>query len=401
MDHDPHLMRTYFAPPFDAARGEGSWLYDTEGNAYLDFTSGIAVNAVGHAHPRWSRAVADQAGRLAHSSNLFGVPEQKRLAERLVARAGPGRAFFCNSGAEANEALIKLARLHGQRLSAGEEGQRYEIVVAENAFHGRTFGGMAATPKEAVRAGYHPMLPGFRTAPLNDINAFEKAVNANTAAVMIETVQGEGGVYPADSRFLRDLRALCSQNEILMILDEVQCGVGRTGQFFAYETAGVQPDAIGMAKGLGGGFPMGAIWATERHASLFEPGAHGTTFGGSPLGCAAAHAVLDVIEEERLLERVRRQAAPWHERLRALVDRHPKLLAELRGRGYMVAFGLRGESGPDVARAARGEGLLCAPAGKSALRLLPPLNAAEGELDAAVERLDAALARVPEPGGDA
>ena len=278
MSHYPNLAKNYGPTPFDAKRGEGVYLYDSKGKRYLDFSSGIAVNALGHSHPTWVKAIQEQAASLVHCSNLFGIPSQQRLADRLVARAGSGRVLFCNSGAESNEALIKLARLHGRKRADGKEGQCYGVICAENAFHGRTFGGMAATPQEKIQGGFRPMLDGFKYAALNDIASFDAAIDASTAAVFIESIQGEGGVFPADSDFLKELRALCTERGVLLMLDEVQCGIGRTGHFFAFEKSGVLPDAIGMAKGLGGGFPIGAIWMSDSCAELYQPGSHGTTF---------------------------------------------------------------------------------------------------------------------------
>lgn len=381
-----NILSTYPPPPFDAERGEGCYLYDTDGRCYLDFGTGIAVNSVGHNHPKWVRAVQDQAARLVHCSNLYGIPGQRALADRLVRQAGAGALFFCNSGTEANEALIKLARLHGRRLADGEEGRRYAIVAAENAFHGRTFGGMAATPQEKIQSGFRPMLDGFRFGELNRIESFERLVDENVAAVFLETIQGEGGVYPADPSFLRELRRLCSERGVLLMIDEVQCGIGRTGRFFAYQAADIVPDAVGMAKGLGGGFPIGAVWVAECHRDLFQPGGHGTTFGGSPLAAAAAGAVLDIIEEEKLLESVTRQSGPWHQALHKLAERHPRHIAAVRGEGYMIGLGLHTDA-RDVAAAARDRGLLAVPAGPDTLRLLPPLIATAGQLEDSVRIL--------------
>jgi len=393
MQHHPTLIQNYGPPPFNAVRGEGRYLFDESGRRYLDFGSGIAVTALGHSHPTWVEAVQRQAATLVHCSNLYGIPEQQRLADRLVAQAGPGRVLFCNSGAEANEGLLKLARLHGRRMTGGE-GKRYTVVSAENAFHGRTFGGMAATPQEKIQGGFRPMLDGFRYARLNDIESFDRAVDDSVAAVFIESIQGEGGIFPADPEFLRELRALCTDRGVLLMLDEVQCGIGRTGHFFAFQKSGIQPDAIGMAKGLGGGFPIGAIWVAESAADLFQPGSHGTTFGGSPLASAAAHATLDVIESEDLLSKVRQQSATWHRELSGLVEKYPTHLAGMRGAGYMVGLVLRG-SAQDVTLAARDHGLLVVPAGQTVVRLLPALTATAAELSEAVSILDRVFADLP------
>ena len=315
MNHHPTLVKNYGPPTFNAVRGEGVYLYDDTGRQYLDFGSGIAVTSVGHSHPKWVAALQAQAATLTHCSNLYGIPQQQQLANRLVAQAGAGRLLFCNSGAESNDALIKLARLHGKNI-CGEEGKRFTVVAAQNAFHGRTFGGMAATPQEKIQGGFRPMLEGFKFGELNKIETFDKLVDDSVAAVFIESIQGEGGLFPAEASFLQELRALCTERNALLMLDEVQCGIGRSGHFFAFEESGVKPDAIGMAKGLGGGFPIGAIWVSEPYAELFQPGSHGTTFGGSPLASAAANATLDIIEEEKLIEKCCGQRPPVARRTR-------------------------------------------------------------------------------------
>lgn len=394
MEHYKSLIKNYGAPAFNAVRGEGLYLYDEAGNKYLDFGSGIAVTSVGHSHPKWVAAVQEQAATLTHCSNLYGIPGQQKLADRLVAKAGPGRVLFCNSGAEANEALIKLARLHGKNV-CGEEGKRYTVVAAENAFHGRTFGGMAATPQEKIQGGFRPMLEGFKFGKINDINSFDKLVDDSAAAVFIESIQGEGGIFPAEDSFLQELRALCTERGALLILDEVQCGIGRSGHFFAFEKSGVQPDAIGMAKGLGAGFPIGAIWVSEAYAELFQPGSHGTTFGGSPLASAAANATLDIIEEEQLIEKVQSNSIEWHKSLQELVEKYPDLIAGMRGAGYMVGLSLKPEGlNLEITTAARDKGLLIVPAGHNVIRLLPALTATFDQLSESVQILDEIFAQL-------
>jgi acetylornithine/N-succinyldiaminopimelate aminotransferase len=385
--YEAHVLQNYGPAPFTLVRGEGSVVWDAENRRYLDFATGIAVNTVGHAHPLWVERVGAQLGGLVHVSNLYHVAGQGELARRLCDRAGPGRVFFCNSGAEANEFLIKLARLHGRRMSGGGEGRRYKVITAENAFHGRTFGGMSATPQPKVQDGFRPLLDGFAHAAFNSVDGFRDKVDDATAAILVETVQGEGGIHPATTEFLRGLRALCDEKGLLLMIDEVQCGIGRTGKFFAYEHAGIRPDAIGMAKGLGGGFPIGAGWVAEPHAGLFTPGSHGTTYGGNPLACAAALAVLDIMERENLLDRVTVQSAPWHAALRALVDRHPGVLKGFRGMGYHAALVMAGDPLPWVARL-RENGLLTVRGGGDAIRLMPPLNVSARDLDTSVEILD-------------
>jgi acetylornithine/N-succinyldiaminopimelate aminotransferase len=391
--HHPTLMKNYGPPAFDAVRGEGVYLYDASGKRYLDFGSGIAVTSVGHSHPKWVKAVQDQAATLSHCSNLYGIPGQQKLANRLIEKAGPGRVLFCNSGAESNDALIKLARLHGRQLSGGEEAKRYTVVAAEDAFHGRTFGGMAATPQEKIQGGFRPMLAGFKFGQLNKIESFDKLVDDTVAAVFIESIQGEGGVFPAEDSFLKELRALCTERGALLMLDEVQCGIGRSGHFFAFEKSGVKPDAIGMAKGLGGGFPIGAIWVAEPYAELFQPGSHGTTFGGSPLACAAANATLDIIEQDNLLHEVAANGAIWHEAIQGLVEKYPQHLAGMRGAGYMVGLALHADSSA-VTIAARDKGLLIVPAGHNTIRLLPALTATLKQLAESTRILDEVFAEL-------
>jgi len=388
--YDAHVMKNYARSPLTLVRGAGTKVWDDAGNAYLDFTSGIAVSALGHCHPHWVASVQRQAGELIHVSNLFRNPNQGELARRLVGYAGPGRVFFCNSGAEANEALIKLARLHGVKKAGGEEGKCYKIICAKHAFHGRTFGGMSATPQEKIQKGFRPLVPGFSFGELNNLQSFADLVDDQTAAIFVETIQGEGGINPCTPEFLIGLRQLCDQHNILLLLDEVQCGIGRTGRFFSYEFAGVTPDAIGMAKGLGGGFPIGAVWVRERNADLFYPGNHGTTFGGTPLACAAALAVLDVIEREGLLEKVRVNSAPWLAALRQLAGDFPQQVLAVRGQGFLVGLQLVGEP-PAYLAALRERGLLAPSAGGNVVRLLPPLNVTSDDLAKSVEIFRAVL----------
>ena len=388
MSHHPTLVKNYGPPTFNAVRGEGVYLYDDSGKQYLDFGSGIAVTSVGHSHPKWVAALQAQAATLTHCSNLYGIPQQQQLANRLVAQAGAGRLLFCNSGAESNDALIKLARLHGKNI-CGEEGKRFTVVAAQNAFHGRTFGGMAATPQEKIQGGFRPMLEGFKFGELNKIETFDKLVDDSVAAVFIESIQGEGGLFPAEAGFLQELRALCTERNALLMLDEVQCGIGRSGHFFAFEESGVKPDAIGMAKGLGGGFPIGAIWVSEPYAELFQPGSHGTTFGGSPLASAAANATLDIIEEDKLIENVADNSPQWHAELQKLAEKYPKLIAGIRGAGYMVGLALKPEGhNLKVTAAAQEKGLLTVPAARNVIRLLPALVATPQQLSKSVAILD-------------
>ena len=381
--YDASVMKNYARPALTLVRGSGCSVWDDQGREYLDFTSGIAVNALGHCHPVWVEAVRRQAGELIHVSNLFRHPLQAELARQLVLRAGPGRVFFCNSGAEANEALIKLARLHGVKKS-GEEGRCYKIICAKGAFHGRTFGGMSATPQEKIQKGFRPLVPGFVFGELNNLRSFADLVDDRTCAIFVETIQGESGINPCTDEFLAGLRHLCDRHKLLLLIDEVQCGVGRTGRFFAFEHAGILPDAIGMAKGLGGGFPIGAVWIRENAAEYFQPGSHGTTFGGTPLACAAALAVLHVIDKEKLLDKVAANSGPWLKKLEKLAADFPQQLKAVRGRGYMIGLQMAGDPAPHQA-ALREAGLLAPGAGNNVIRLLPPLIATRAHLDRSVE----------------
>ena len=387
--YDAYVMKNYPRAALTLTRGAGVSVWDDTGREYLDFTSGIAVCALGHCHPVWVEAIRQQAGQLNHVSNVFRNPLQGELARRLVQQAGPGRVFMANSGAEANEGLLKLARLHGIRKS-GEEGKCYKVICAKMAFHGRTFGGMSATLQEKIQKGFRPLLSGFAFGELNDLASFAELVDDQTAAIFVETVQGEGGIKPCTDEFLWGLRQLCDRHNLLLMLDEVQCGIGRTGDFFAFQHSGVRADAIGMAKGLGGGFPIGAFWAVEKHADLFTPGSHGSTFGGGPLGCAAALAVLDTLEREGLIAKVRANGAVWKAQLEKLVTEFPQHVKAVTGRGYMLGLVLQSEPPPYLA-ALREEGLLVPAAGGNTLRLLPPLIATPEHLNRATEILRTVL----------
>ncbi len=388
--YDAYVLKNYARAALTLVRGKGSVVWDDQGREFLDFTSGIAVSCLGHCHPHWVASVQRQAGELIHTSNLFRNPNQAELARRLVAQAGPGRVFFCNSGAEANETLIKLARLHGVKKAGGEEGKCHHIICAKQAFHGRTFGGMSATPQEKIQKGFRPLVPGFSFGEFNNLASFAELVDEQTCAIFVETIQGEGGVHPATKEFLLGLRELCSRHNLLLLLDEVQCGIGRSGRFFAFEHAGIRPDAIGLAKGLGGGFPIGAVWIGATSADLFQPGMHGTTFGGTPLGCAAALAVLDVIDSERLLEKVAFNSVPWLASLEKLATDFPGLVSGIRGQGYLV--GIQFTRDPSLVVAGlRDAGLLAPLAGGNVVRLLPPLTATPGELAHAVEIIRSVL----------
>ena len=381
--YNDNVLGNYGLPPITFVRGRGLCLWDDLGKEYLDFCSGIAVTSLGHCHPKLVAATQKQANELICVSNLYRNEVQARLAAKLNAKAGGnGKVFFCNSGAEANETLIKLARLYGCRKS-GQDGKQYKVVCAKNAFHGRTFGGMSATPKKNVRQGFAPLVDGFAFAELNDIDSFAAAIDGNTAAVFIETIQGEGGIYPAKKQFLKDLRNLCTEREILLMIDEVQCGVGRTGRFFAFEHAGIEPDAIGMAKGLGGGVPIGGVWVSDQYVELFKPGSHGTTFGGTPLISAAALSVIETIEDEGLLENVIDNGAYVMKRLAKLKSKYPHYISDVRGLGFMIGIQIA-ESPAEVVTQLRDKGLIVPPAGSNVVRLLPALTATKDDFDEAL-----------------
>ena len=381
--YDANVLKNYARAALTLVRGRGAQVWDDAGNGYLDFTSGIAVSALGHCHPDWVAAISRQAGELIHVSNLFRHPNQGELAKRIVGYAGPGRVFFCNSGGEADEAMIKLSRLHGVAKS-GEEGKCFKVICAKNAFHGRMFGGMSATPQEKIQKGFRPLVPGFVFGELNNLQSFADLIDDQTSAILVESIQGESGIYPCTPEFLRGLRQLCDQHNLLLLLDEVLCGIGRTGKFYAFEHAGVRPDAIAMAKGLGGGFPIGAVWISDRFAGLFTPGSHGTTFGGTPLACAAGLAVLNVLERDQLIEKVAALSVPWIAAFKQLSAEFPQQLTGVRGKGFLVGLQFASDTAPYLT-ALREHGLLVVGAGGNAIRVLPPLVATAEELARSVE----------------
>ena len=385
---EQYLMRTYSRFPLALVRGAGVYVWDAAGNRYLDFVSGLAVNALGHCHPRVVTAVRAQAGRLLHVSNLYHLELQVQLARLLVENSALDRVFFCNSGAEAVEAAIKLARKYAKKRYGPE---RYEIITALNSFHGRTLAAITATGQPKYQQGFEPLPAGFRYVPFNDLGALREAVGAHTCAVMLEPVQGEGGVNVADAGYLRGVRALCDEQGLLLILDEVQTGIGRTGRFFAHQHYGITPDIMTLAKALGGGFPIGAMLAREEAAAGFGPGDHASTFGGNPLACAAALATVGTILEDSFLEQVNRAAAHFRSRLAELQDRFP-VIREVRGLGLLVGVELSAPVGRAVLERCRERGLLVNGIGDHVLRFLPPLIVTETELDAAVDILTAAVA---------
>ena len=393
---DKYVIPTYARYPLVFVRGQGARVWDADGKEYLDFGAGIAVDVLGHASPVVSAALAKQSATLVHTSNLYYTEPQGLLAKKLVELVGiDGKCFFCNSGGEANEALYKLARKFGNGGSPAEAsakaGGRYEILTFLNSFHGRTLAGISATGQEKVKRGFEPMVDGFRHVPFNDLNAVAKAVGPKTAAILLEAIQGESGVQPANPDFLRGLRRLCDERGLLLMLDEVQCGIGRTGEFCGFKAVApdVVPDAISWAKGLAGGFPIGAIWVRAPYANLLGPGTHASTFGGTPLACAVSLAVLDAIERDGLIRNARETGAYFVKKLRALAAKH-SAIKEVRGFGLMIGMEFNVEARPVVAKLAE-RGLLGIPAGAHVVRFLPPLNITRAEADEAIKKLDATL----------
>ncbi|MFT8720186.1 aspartate aminotransferase family protein [Acetobacter sp.] len=379
----PALMPTYNRADLAFERGEGAWLYTTDGRRFLDFAAGIATCSVGHANPHLVKTIAEQAAKVMHVSNLFRVPQAERLAARLVEATFADSVFFCNSGAEANEGMVKAVR---RAQAKNGHPERMRIICFDGAFHGRTLGMLSATGNPTYLDGFGERAPGFDHVPLNNMNALRNAVTAETAGVMLEPVQGESGIKPADKRFLQELRTMCDEFGLYLAFDEVQTGVGRTGKLFAHEWAGVEPDIMSAAKGLGGGFPIGAILAREEIAKHLTPGTHGTTFGGNPLACAAANAVLDIILAPGFLDQVQKRAAFLDGLLDGLIADHPDVFSERRGLGLLIGLRCVPKVG-DVMCAAQQQGLLTVSAGDNVLRLVPPLTITEQDCREAADRL--------------
>jgi acetylornithine/N-succinyldiaminopimelate aminotransferase len=385
-----HLLPTYARVDLAFERGEGAWLIATNGDRYLDFTSGVAVNALGHAHPHLVEAVTKQAHKVWHVSNLYRIPESERLAERLCAASFADVVFFGNSGAEAVECAIKMARKY---QSASGRGERYRMITFEGAFHGRTLATLAAGGRKSYLDGFGPVVQGFDQVAFGDLEAAKRAVGAETAAVLIEPIMGEGGVRVVPSEFLRALRRLCDEHGLLLVFDEVHTGIGRTGELFAYQRCGVTPDIMALAKALGGGFPLGACLATAEAAKGMTTGTHGSTFGGNPLAMTVAGAVLDVVLAEGFLEHVRRVSLVLKQKLAAIADRYPTVVAELRGEGLLV--GLRAVvPSAELIDELRAEKMIAAGSGDNVVRLLPPLIISEEEVAEAISRLERACARI-------
>ncbi len=388
----PALMPTYNRADLAFERGEGAWLWTADGRRFLDFGSGIATASLGHGHPHLVKAIAEQAAKVMHTSNLYRIPQAEKLAARLVETSFADSVFFCNSGAEANEGMIKAVRKYNS-----EEGhpERFGVVCFEGAFHGRTLATLAATGNEKYLAGFGPPVQGFKHIPFGNMNAVRDAIDGSVGAILVEPVQGEGGVRPATLDFLRQLRAACDEFGILLALDEVQTGMGRSGKLWAHQWAGIEPDVMSSAKGIGGGFPLGAILAKEKVAKHLKAGTHGSTYGGNPLACAAGNAVLDVILAPGFLEQVDRVARHLWRGFLGLQERHPQVVEGVQGAGLLLGLKLRPEvNNGEMQGAAVAEGLLTVAAGMNVLRVAPPLIITEAEADEAIRLLDRACLRM-------
>ncbi|MCB1364617.1 MAG: aspartate aminotransferase family protein [Rhodobacteraceae bacterium] len=386
----PSVLPTYNRAPLSFVKGEGCWLTEADGRRFLDLGAGIAVNALGHAHPALVAALTDQANRLWHVSNLYEIAQQQALADRLVAATFADTVFFTNSGTEACELAVKMARRHF--FDAGRPG-RTDIIAFDGAFHGRSSAAIAAAGSEKMTRGFAPLLPGFVHLPWADHDALAAAITDTTAAILVEPVQGEGGIRPLPDQCLKGMRDLCDEHGVLLILDEVQCGMGRTGRLFAHEWAGIEPDIMMVAKGIGGGFPLGAVLATEAAAAGMTAGTHGSTYGGNPLGCAVGCAVMDILADPQFLAGVNRRAGSLRQKLEGLVAAHPDVFEEVRGLGLMLGLKCRVPNAELVA-AGHAEQLITVPAADNVIRLLPPLVITEDEIAEGVARLDRAAARM-------
>lgn len=387
---EEHLAPNYGPRELVPVRGSGTRLWDADGREFLDFLSGISVNNLGHCHPAVTEAITRQAGSLVHSSNLYLIPQQVELAEKLCGLSFADRAFFANSGAEVNEAAIKLARLYSK--TRFETDTRYEIITLRNSFHGRTMATISATGQDKVQKGFEPLVSGFRYATLNDLDSVKSQINDSTCAIMLEPIQGEGGIVPADPEFLASLREICTQKNLLLIFDEIQCGMGRTGHLFAYQGYGIEPDIMTLAKALGNGFPIGALLTRQGIAEVLKPGTHGSTFGGNPLACAAAMAVLDTMIQEDIPARARSLGMFFRERLLETLS-GCEAVVEVRARGLMVGIELNCP-GADIVKLCLSRGLLINCTMGNVLRILPPLTVTEDECTKAASILGEAVRQV-------
>jgi acetylornithine/N-succinyldiaminopimelate aminotransferase len=380
------VLPTYARAPLNFVSGQGSWLTEADGRRFLDLGAGIAVNALGHAHPDLVAALTDQAQKLWHVSNLYQIPQQQLLADKLVAATFADTVFFTNSGTESCELAVKMARKYWYDQ---DQPNRTEIITFNGSFHGRSSAGIAAAGSEKMTKGFGPLLPGFVHLDWANHDAIQAAITENTAAILIEPVQGEGGIRPVPTQCLVGLRELCDEHGILLIFDEVQCGMGRTGKLFAHEWSGITPDIMMVAKGIGGGFPLGAVLATETAASGMTAGTHGSTYGGNPLACAVGNAVMDIVNTPQFLDAVNARAGTFRQALQSLIDTNPDIFESQRGMGLMIGLKCRAPN-IDVVNACYKQGLLTVPAGDNVLRLLPPLNIDETDIRTAIDLLDAA-----------
>jgi len=378
------LMNTYSRFPISLVEGKGMYVTDEHGKEYLDFLAGIAVNVLGHAHPTLLKAISDQAGKMIHCSNLYNIPQQTLLAEKLINASAFDKAFFCNSGTEANEAAIKLARKWGKIHKNGA----YKILALDHSFHGRTIGALSLTGQKKYQESFIPLMPGADFVPLNDLETLASSIDKNTCAVIIEPVQGEGGIYPARKNYLQELRKICNETDTLLIFDEIQCGLGRTGSLFAYQYYEVEPDIVTLAKALGGGLPIGAILAKDS-AAVFEPGDHASTFGGNPLVTAAALVVLTELIDNDLVGKARKAGSYLQLKLNGLAD-SLSIIKEVRGVNLMIGIEIDGEAG-EVIEKCHQEGLLIGKAGTNVLRLVPPLIVEEKHIDTCIATIDRVL----------
>ena len=384
----PSVLPTYNRAALQFVKGEGSWMIEADGRRFLDLGAGIAVNALGHANPALVAALTEQAQKIWHVSNLYQIPQQQELADRLVAATFADTVFFTNSGTESCELAVKMARKYWYDKGQPE---RTDIIAFNGSFHGRSSAGIAAAGSEKMTKGFGPLLPGFIHLDWGDHDALHAAINERTAAILIEPVQGEGGIRPLPDHCLKGLRALCDETGTLLILDEVQCGMGRTGRLFAHEWAGVTPDIMMVAKGIGGGFPLGAVLATENAASGMTAGTHGSTYGGNPLACAVGNAVMEIVADPAFLEGVRARAGGLRQKLEGLVGAHPDVFEAVRGSGLMLGLKCK-LANTDVVAAGYAQQVITVPAGDNVIRLLPPLTITEEEIAEAIARLDRAAA---------
>ena len=378
------ILPSYSRANLRFVKGEGVWLFTENGEKYLDMGAGIAVNCLGHAHPHLTKVLTDQASQLWHTSNLYHIPNQEKLAKNLVQSTFADTVFFTNSGTESMECAIKMARKFHH---SNDDPERTEIITFENSFHGRSLAMISAAGSEKLTKGFEPILSGFIQIQYNNIEKLTEVVNTKTAAIVLEPIQGEGGIIPAQEHFLSQVKKLCVENGILLILDEIQCGVGRTGSLFAYEEYNVKPDIMAIAKGIGGGFPLGACLATERAAQGMTAGTHGSTYGGNPLACAVGSAVLGIINNQEFLNKVKDKSLLLKQKLAYLLDQHPDIFEEIRGKGLMMGLKCK-ILNTDLVNAGYQKGLITVPGGDNTIRLLPPLNITNKEIDLAVTMLD-------------